>query len=310
MPGESAPEKLVHTLGIPWPDADEHKLRRAAEAWRTLAGAVEEAHAQTSKMTSTLVSTNDGPAIREFETFWQPYGEKGKGLLPLGTEACNAMAKACDDYANKVEALKHKIEEAAAEVGAALVVGTIGAVFTFGVSEGIADGAAAALSSTILGDIGILTTDAATIVANLGTWAFFGAFNTALTQGALNSVRTAFGDKPTPATQELLSILEGAGGGALLGGAGKGVAAGAERLSEVLSNAGIEMASTDPQTSAALFQIAQSLKSGPLTKAGTSMTLSALNQLLWTQGVSSQALASSGLNAALTKAVENTMDGK
>lgn len=107
-----------------------------------------------------------------------------------------------------------------------------------------------------------------------------------------------------------MSILEGAGGGALLGGAGKGVAAGAERLSEALSNAGVEIASTDPQTSAALFQIAQSLKSGPLTKAGTSMTLSALNQLLWTQGVSSQALASSGLNAALTKAVENTMDGK
>ena len=82
-----------------------------------------------------------------FENYWQKFGGQ-KGALPLGPEACDAMATACTNYAKDVASVKRQIEERALEIGALLVVGTVGAVLTFGATEAAADTAAAGIAAS------------------------------------------------------------------------------------------------------------------------------------------------------------------
>jgi hypothetical protein len=109
---------LLRELHIPWPAADENKLREAADTWNGLAEAVKDAHALTTRATNSIVANNSGAAIDAFASYGRAYGAKNSGLLPLGAEACQTIVKACHLYVDAVAHTKHQIEEAGAEAGA------------------------------------------------------------------------------------------------------------------------------------------------------------------------------------------------
>lgn len=70
---EGAAQKIMHRLHIPWPDADEGKLREAAGQWRRMADIIDDAAVLTNRETTSLTSANYGAAIKAFEERWQKY---------------------------------------------------------------------------------------------------------------------------------------------------------------------------------------------------------------------------------------------
>ncbi|HEX3730916.1 MAG TPA: hypothetical protein VHV47_13985, partial [Opitutaceae bacterium] len=156
--GDGGIGAILRKFDIPWPAADENSLREAASIWHQLAESIRDTYGQANSAASSLTSNNEGAAIEAFEQYWQKYGGK-KGALPLAANACDAMSTACTKYADDVATTKSKIEEAAAEIGAVLVVGTIGAFFTFGATEALADSIAAGVVAT-----------ASEAITNLGLW--------------------------------------------------------------------------------------------------------------------------------------------
>jgi hypothetical protein len=299
---EGAAQTILHKLRIPWPDADEHKLREAAGQWRRLARILESTASMANTEAAALTSANYGPAIAAFEKTWSNYGDKETGLLPLGVQACNTMAKGCEDFAKKVEEVKHKIEMAAIEVGATLVIGTVGAFLTFGASEAAAASITASLSATVLGEISVLGATAAQIAGFMGATMLYAAFNTTLSEGTLNAVKAALGDKLPSDSEELRTLLMGTFSGTVSGVAGKGMTLTAEQAAKVLNQAATAAASTDPVLSQSLAQLARGL-TGPGGKIVQGVTTSTATQLLTTQEVSGKALTSAALNKSLVEAL-------
>ena len=300
---ESTAQTILHRLRIPWPDADEGKLREAANAWRNLARSLDSTTAMANREASSLTSANYGPAITAFEKQWSLYGDKTTGLLPLGVNACNTMAKGCDDFADKVEETKRKIERAAIEVGATLAIGAVGAFLTFGASEAAAAGIAASLSTTVLGEISILGGSAAEIAGFLSASALYGAFSTALGENTLNAVRAILGDKLPGAGAEFETLLKGMLSGVVSGTAGKGASLTTAQMEKVLNQAATATATSDPALSQTLAQISRSL-TGSGGKIVQGVTMSGATQMIMNQQLNGKGLAASGLNKSITEALE------
>jgi hypothetical protein len=299
---EGAAQTILHKLRIPWPDADEHKLREAAGQWRRLARILESTASMADTEATALTSANYGPAIAAFEKTWSTYGDKETGLLPLGVQACNTMAKGCDDYANKVEEVKHKIETAAIEVGATLVIGTAGAFLTFGASEAAAASITAGLSATVLSEISILGVTVTQIIGFLAATSLYSAFNTALSEGTLDAVKAALGDKLPSESEELSALEKGLASGFISGVLGKGLTLTTEQAAKVLNQAATAAASTDPVLSQSLAQLARGL-TGPGGKIVQGVTASTAAQLIVNNEVSAKALTSAALNKTLVEAL-------
>jgi hypothetical protein len=134
-----------HIPGLNWPQADEDALRAEAGAWRAMAAALREIEPAPAAAARSVAASNTGAAIDAFERFWSSKYTGGSGAFPALERACTAMAAGLDKYAQAVSDAKRKIEEKAAIAGATLVVGTALAIFTAGISEAAADGAAAAI---------------------------------------------------------------------------------------------------------------------------------------------------------------------
>jgi hypothetical protein len=307
--GESAAQKILHRLRIPWPDADEGKLRQAAVQWRRLAMIIDDAASMTNREALSLTAADYGPAIKAFEKHWQKYGEKGAGQMARMSEACNKMAKACDDYAKKVEETKHRIEMAAIEVGATLVIGAVGAVITFGASEAAAASIASALSATVLSEFGALGAAAATIAGNILAWSLYGAFNTALTEGALNSIKAALGEKLPGGKAEAEKLLRGIRDGITTGGLSKGAAAGASQLAKPFEQAAATLKSTDPELSNALEGISKALTDSGASKIVQGVSSTAANQAITEQEYDAKGLASSAVKNSIKQAIGKSVDG-
>jgi hypothetical protein len=299
---EGAAQTILHKLRIPWPDADEHKLREAAGQWRRLARILESTAYMANTEATALTSANYGPAIAAFEKTWSTYGDKETGLLPLGVQACNTMAKGCEDFANKVEQVKHKIEQAAIEVGATLVIGTVGAFLTFGASEAAAATITAGLTATVLGEMGALGLAVAEITGFLFATTLYATFNAALSEGTLNAVKAALGDKLPSQSEELTALRKGIESGLISGALGKGMTFTSEQAAKVLNQAATEAASTDPALSQSLAQLARGL-TGPGGKIVQGVSGSAAAQLIVNQEVSGKALTSAALNKSLVEAL-------
>ncbi|MFI8459439.1 hypothetical protein [Kitasatospora sp. NPDC085464] len=225
--GESTAAKAVQKLtGMWWPDADADKLRKAADAWEAMATAVDNVTAPTSQAATAIVANNHGPAIEAFGKFWgQYYGGQGTGWLPDIAAACRNLAKALRDFAAEVDKAIKKLEEEAAIVGATLVAGTALAVFTAGISEGVAVTAAAGIVATAAG-LGVAVSETiALIAATVLTGVVFGAVEAIVVDVAVaQPIRVEFFDDGGYSLKEAVDA-EKAGG--LMGGAAGGFGAGA-----------------------------------------------------------------------------------
>src|SRR5580700_9791144 len=179
---------ILRDLHIPWPAANEGDLHTAAATWKSLANTIRDDYGKANSTAQGLVSNNEGKAITAFENYWAKYAG-AKGALPVAAQACDAMAGACTKYANAVAETKTKIEQAGAEVAATLIVGTIGAFFTFGATEGIADSVAA---GDAVADV-LASGAAASVGSSILSGAAAGVGGNAAALAEENSLRQLFG---------------------------------------------------------------------------------------------------------------------
>src|SRR5258707_742512 len=92
---------------------------------------------------------------------WWPAADSAK--LRTAAQACNAMAKALDEYAQAVDDARVKVEELVAEIGTAVVLGVVLGVCTVG----IATAAAGAVSVSLVASaevVGITLTQTAGLI--------------------------------------------------------------------------------------------------------------------------------------------------
>jgi hypothetical protein len=325
---------LLRKLHIPWPAANENALNSAASDWHNLAEAIREASGLANSNAKGVTSNNQGSGIDAFEKYWSQFGG-ADGVLPAAASACDAMSTACSKYASAVSSTKHKIEEAGAEVAATLILGTIGAFFTFGATEGVADSVAAGLLATVTDFMDGLVDAAGDAVwdisqtAATGIWAGGSVLvdalgseaATTLTSGAISgaftgvggsmtsdiaadSIRSLYGDEPLSRSDLLKDLLVGglAGGttGGLLGAAGELTT---EQLAQVLRNAADSVQNTNPQQFVDMVTLANKLQ-GMSGKVSTGVFASVASQLLTAQQVDAEGVTSDQLEELLERLAE------
>jgi hypothetical protein len=314
---------ILRELHIPWPAANEGSLREAAASWTSLAETIRDNHGMANSAATSLTSNNSGQAIDAFETYWSKFGGSN-GLLPRGADACAAMAQACNQYADAVGQAKSKIEEAGAEVAAALVVGTIGAFFTFGATEAIADSIAAGLTETVaeiffwLGDqVGLIlddamyavaqavSTDVAQSIALSGVvGAFTGAGGAVFSDAAEDAVRQLFGEKPLTQAEVAKDVfLFGAVGGGLTGTLAKVGELTATQLSQLLTRGSTAIIESDPALAQKMAGLAQFLY-GTSGKISAGVLATATSQLALAQQLDAEGIISDQLQDLLQRAAE------
>ncbi|WP_035303428.1 hypothetical protein [Actinokineospora inagensis] len=163
---------VEHTVGYVWPDGDPDRLRRAAQAWTTAAGALDGAAGHVPAAVSGI-SSQQSPEVNDATTVCQGLGDN------MGTvaAACRDLAKSCTDLAAQVDKAHNDIEDelislaewtAGIEAGGALV-----GFFTAGIGEGAAQAVEAtrvAATATRIGKIiEALIEVGATIARAVGT---------------------------------------------------------------------------------------------------------------------------------------------
>jgi hypothetical protein len=161
-------------MGIWWPAADSAKLRAAAHAWRDMARAIDAVDVASQSAVLNLLADNRGPAMDAFATYWQKWSA-GSGYLPTCSQACIAMGKALDEYAQAVDTARVKVEELVAEVATAVVIGVVLGVCTVGIATAAAGGVTATLIASAEAVGVTLTWTAASIVSGVLVGATFGA---------------------------------------------------------------------------------------------------------------------------------------
>jgi hypothetical protein len=325
---------LLRELHIPWPAANENALDSAASAWHSLAETIRAANGLANSNATSVTSNNQGSAIDAFEKYWAQFGGP-KGGLPVAASACDAMSTACSKYASAVSTTKHKIEEAGAEVAATLILGTIGAFFTFGATEGIADSVAAGLLATVTefmdslvgaaGDavwaisqtaaVGIWTggdllvdalgSEAATTLASGALSGTFTGVGGSMTSDiAADSIRALYGDQPLSRSELLDDVLigglAGGGTGGLLDEVGDMTR---EQLVQVLRNTADSVQDTNPQQFVDMVTLADKLQ-GMTGKVTGGVLASVASQLLVAQQTDAQGVASDQLEKLLEQAAE------
>jgi hypothetical protein len=214
-------------MGIWWPAADSDKLRTAAQAWREMARALDAVEAAAQPAVLNLLADNQGPAMDAFAAYWQRWSG-GSGYLPTCSQACNAMAKALDEYAQAVDDARVKVEELVAEVATAVVLGVVLGVCTVGIATAAAGAVSEGLiASAALVGIG-LTQSAGLIIGGMVAGATFGAVEAmAIDAGAIQAEKIwIFKDQKEFNWNEVWQWGEmGAAGGFVGGALGAGVSA-------------------------------------------------------------------------------------
>lgn len=138
---------IDHVQGVVWPNADIGKLRDAAAAWRTAAGALDLLDAGCQSALDLLAAQRSPEislalnAVRELKTCASDLAD-----------ACRSLASACDDYAGQVdhhrEEIKDLLKQLAIEAGVTAVVGGVLSFVSFGLTGAAATAAIAARAAT------------------------------------------------------------------------------------------------------------------------------------------------------------------
>lgn len=87
---------VLREFHVPWPACNQDAARQAADAWNALADGIDDINSDCNNMVNSITANNSGKAIDAFAEKWQQYGKNGS--LTLSSEACRALAKACDDW--------------------------------------------------------------------------------------------------------------------------------------------------------------------------------------------------------------------
>ena len=208
---------ILNDVSVPWPDADTGQARAAAAAWAAIASAAQDALGTAGQAAYALSSHNTGPAMDSFNTYWGGIGgpfeacpvvEKPAMLLTL-MQAATALSTACSNFADAVDAVdaaKHKLEETAEEIAAAIAAGILATAFTAGISDTTSVLVTAQLAAVGIGTIEVLGTTIGDIVAAMSVGGIFGTLDAVL-EGELTTGIKAVSGEDTPSVKEQGSDL-------------------------------------------------------------------------------------------------------
>jgi YD repeat-containing protein len=121
----------LNELGLPWPGIDEDELRAWAQGVRNFANGMTDSSARTRQTASGLADSSQSSFLNGLSEYWDQHHQLIAGLHgPLGV-----FADALDVAADVVETQKYAVIAAAGALVTEGIVSTVGAVFTFGLSE-------------------------------------------------------------------------------------------------------------------------------------------------------------------------------
>ena len=223
--------EVLNRFGIPWPDADSDKARQAADAWAAIAKAANTALDHSNTMIGELTAANSGPAMSAFTQYWSQVGgppaectpASARAMLPVLIQTADALASACNDFADAVDDTRRKLAEIAAEIGAAVASGAIATVFTAGVSDLISSGVSGLLVESGLEAVAVFGTSVESIVSGVVTGGLTGLLSAALDVSLTNGVKADFGDTAPDDNDIVADLIKGAAFGGIAGAAGKAV---------------------------------------------------------------------------------------
>jgi hypothetical protein len=179
-----------------------------------LADGIDDVTTDCTNMVNSIAANNSGKAIDAFAADWQKYGGNS-GALTVSSEACRALAKACDGLADQVSEVKTEIEHKAEELVAAVAAAAVVLVFTWGFSIAVAEGMGDAVAATVTEMMATLADAAAQISTGLADAVGFvgeGAASVAgsATEGAVaNAARGTFAAMLAQSFNATLNQLNG-----------------------------------------------------------------------------------------------------
>ncbi|MER7083983.1 NAD:arginine ADP-ribosyltransferase with a RelA/SpoT domain protein, partial [Saccharopolyspora kobensis] len=140
---------LPIVVGQSWPEGDEDAMRRMADAWRTAADGIGSVNDAANRGAEQAKGAMEGQTSDAFAKLWKDIGDGGEAALPKLKEACEKLAKACDDAALDVEHTKLTIIASLIALAIQIAAMIAAAPVTFGASTaGVA--AAQAVTRTVV----------------------------------------------------------------------------------------------------------------------------------------------------------------
>jgi hypothetical protein len=157
---------VLREFHVPWPACNQDAARQAADAWNALADGIDDITTDCNNMVNSIATNNNGKAIDAFAANWQKYGGTN-GSLTLSSEACRALAKACETLADKVSEVKTEIEHKAEELVGAIAMAGMALIFSFGISAIVAEGLGEATAVWVTDLMATLAEEAANVSVTL-----------------------------------------------------------------------------------------------------------------------------------------------
>ncbi|WP_439676503.1 hypothetical protein [Embleya sp. MST-111070] len=226
--GDDAVEQVVRYLGLPWPAADEDKLRRMAAAYDRMAASLDGVASGAAPAARAVIAGNKGLPIDNFASFWNRY-EGGPGAwLPGMAGSCRQQADSLRKLADAVEKQKTVLKAEILAVAATILVG-VGLLFVPGVN--VISGAAITAATNIARGAAMaaglaISESVLAIIGSIAGSAVVGAvLSVTLDLAVAQPVKIALGAQDGITLDHLASTAAyGAGGGAFAAGFSSGAA--------------------------------------------------------------------------------------
>ena len=170
-------------IGAPWyPDVEPGDLGRAAQAYRDLGTAIDEASRTAGPGMQQFFAANQTDTLTPYREAWTALADPSAcpgGYLGQMANGCRQMATGLDEAAKGIEELRDKIDAMVAG-GAAVTIGV--GLITFGIGSAVAG---AATASAVVVTTSLVISSFLTRVAIVAAFEFVGGYLTSLSLQAL-----------------------------------------------------------------------------------------------------------------------------
>ncbi|MCU1483558.1 MAG: hypothetical protein JWN67_304 [Actinomycetia bacterium] len=166
-----ADEVQVVRFGLWWPDGRPDQLRARAAAWRRMAVALTRCGEDLLRARQVVQASCQGAAIDAYLAHQQ----RVLAALNDEAEACIQLARSLEDFADAIDAARHRLLEMAAEIAASMAIGFGLAMLTAGISAAAAETVTAAMIAEA-GVMGSSLTGQAIAIAIASRVVVMGAF--------------------------------------------------------------------------------------------------------------------------------------
>ena len=170
-------------IGAPWyPGVEPADLRRAAQAYRDLGTAIDDASHTAAPGMQQFFAANQTDTLAPYREAWTALADPSAcpgGYLGQLSNGCRQMATGLDEAAKGIADLRDKIDEMVAG-GAAVTIGV--GLITFGIGSAVAG---AATASAVVVTTSVVISSFLTRVAIVAAFEFVGGYITSLSLQAL-----------------------------------------------------------------------------------------------------------------------------